>query len=170
MKTRKPQVTRQRHLCPDAFFSCLSYPCLIRVHPWPILLRVDAVEAVLFQAVPEDRHAVEHLAAALEELLAIEVGREVRLLQLLHDVAGVLSLDAVVPGEKRQAQVRNTRLLDLQQTVLDLLPEAGRRPVLDSEAGALGDHRVLAAVDALQFIAEVQRRRSAVPALTEVLV
>src|SRR5262245_58528405 len=129
-----------------------------------------AVETVLLQAVPENRHAVEHFAAAVEELLAVEPRIEVRFLQFLHDVAGVLALDSVVPGEERQAQVRDARLLDLQQAVLDFLPESRRRPVLDGEAGALGNHRVLATVDALQLVAEVQRRWPAVPAFAEVLV
>src|SRR5215212_8871030 len=82
---------------------------------------VDAIDAVLLQPVPEDGDAVEHLPAALEKLLAVEVGVKIRLLQLLHHVAGVLALDAVVPGEERQPQVRDARLLDLQQAVLDLL-------------------------------------------------
>src|SRR5262245_23820732 len=113
--------------------------------------RAHPVDAVLLQPIPEHGDAVEHVTAALEELLTVEIGVEVRLLQLLHHVASVLALDTVMPGEKRQPQVRYPRLLDLQQTVLDLLPEAGRRPVLDGEAGPLRNHRVLAAVDALKL-------------------
>ena len=67
-------------------------------------------------------------------------------------MAGVLPLDAVVPGEEGQTQARNARLLDLQQAVFQLLPEAGRGPVLDREAGPLGDARVLAAVEPLQLV------------------
>src|SRR5262245_65440217 len=83
-------------------------------------------------------------------------------------MTGVLALDAVVPGEERQAQVGDARLLDPEQAVLDLLPEAGRGPVLDREAGALGDHRVLAAVDALELVAEEQRAGPAVATLAQV--
>src|SRR5262249_39144165 len=97
---------------------CLFFR-VFRVFRGGPLSRVHAVEAVLLQAVPEDRHAVEHLAATLEELCPVKDRIEVRLFQFLHDVTGVLPLDAVVPGEKRQPQVRNPRLLDLQQPVLD---------------------------------------------------
>src|SRR5205823_2226689 len=110
---------------------------------------VDLADAVRLQPVPERGHGFQDLAAALEEPGPVEVGVEVDLLQLLHCVAGVLALDAVVPGEERQTQARNARLLDLQQAVFQLLPEAGRGPVLDREAGPLGNARVLAAVEPL---------------------
>src|SRR5207302_6830529 len=115
--------------------------------------------AILFEPIPEGRDGVEDLVAPLEELVAVEVGVEVDGFELLHGVPGVLRLDAVVPGEEGDAQVRVASLLDLHQAVLELLPESGRGPVLDGEAGPLGDLRILVAVEPLQLVAEVERRR-----------
>ena len=57
----------------------------------------------------------------------------------------------------------------MEQAVLELLPEAGGGPVLDGEAGPLGDLVVLAAVEALKLVAEVERVRPPVPALAQVV-
>ena len=84
----------------------------------------------------------------------------------------MLRLDAVVPGEEGQAELRMPAVLDREQAVLQLLPEAGGRPVLDGEAGALGKLRIIAAVGpaASSFRHELQERRgSAVTALAEVV-
>ena len=91
---------------------------------------------------------------------AVEVRLEVGLLQLVHGMAGVLRLDPIVPGEEGQLQLRMTARLDREQAVLQFLPEAGGRPVLDGKASALGKLRIVAAVGSLQFVAEVKRARA----------
>ena len=84
-------------------------------------------------------------------------------------MAGVLGLDAVVPGEEGDLEAGQPGRLDVQQAVLQLLPEAGRGPVLDGEARPLGDLVVLAAVEPLELVAEVERVGPAVPALAQVV-
>ena len=82
---------------------------------------------------------------------------------------GVLGLDAVVPGEEGHLEAGEPGRLDVEQAVLQLLPEAGGGPVLDGEAGPLGDPIVLAAVEPLELVAEVQRVGPPVPALAQVV-
>src|SRR4051812_39650717 len=60
------------------------------------------------------------------------------------------------------------RLLDVQQAVFEFLPKPGGGPVLDGEAGTLGDPAIVAAVEALQLVAEVQGGRPAVAAFAEI--
>src|SRR5262249_54901015 len=55
------------------------------------------------------------------------------------------------------------------QPVFELLPEAGRGPVLDGEAGTLGEPVVLAAVEPLQLITESKGVGTALPALAQVV-
>ena len=66
-------------------------------------------------------------------------GSKKTLFELFHRMAGVLGLDAVVPGEEGNLQAGETGRLDVQQAVFQVLPEAGRSPVLDGEAGPFGD-------------------------------
>ncbi len=106
---------------------------------------------------------------ALEESGLVEVRVEEDALELLHGVARVLGLDAVVPGEEGDLEAGEPGRLDVQQAVLQLLPEAGGGPVLDGEAGALGDPIVLVAVEALELVAEVQRVIPPVAALAQVV-
>src|SRR5947209_10386649 len=61
------------------------------------------------------------------------------------------------------------RLLDVQQTVFQLLPEAGRRPVFDGKAGALRNLSVLTAEEPLQLVTEMERVRPAVFPLAQVV-
>src|SRR5512135_2056953 len=128
---------------------------------------INALQPVLVQPVPEDGDRVEDLVAPPEELVAVEAGGEVDVFELVHRVPGVLRLDAVVPGEEGDPQVRVAPLLDLHQAVLQLLPEAGRGPVLDGEARPFGDLRILVAVEPDQFVAEVERRGPPVPPLAD---
>src|SRR3954451_24049237 len=104
-----------------------------------------------------------------EEPVAVEAGGEVDGLELLHGVAGVLGLDAVVPGEEGDAEVRVPLPLDRHEPVLEVLPEARRGPVLDGETRPLGVLRVLAAVEPPQLVAEVERRRATVLATADVV-
>ncbi len=62
---------------------------------------------------------------------------------------GVLRLDPVVPGEESHFQGGKPARLDVEQPIFQLLPEAGRRPVLDGKAGPFGDAVVFAAVEPL---------------------
>src|SRR5262245_14631492 len=94
----------------------------------------QTVDPVLLQAVPEGGDGVEDLAPPLEEPGTVEGGVEEDLLELLHGMAGVLRLDAVVPGEEGETELGVAALLDGHQAVLQLLPEAGGGPVLDGEA------------------------------------
>src|SRR5262249_27963475 len=130
---------------------------------------VNPVEPVALKAVPESGDRLEDLPAALEELCPVEVLAEIDVFQLVEDVLGVLALDAVVPGEKGQSQLRVAGMLDLHQAVFQLLPEPGRRPVLNGEARAFGDLTVRAAVEPVQFVAEVQRRRPSQVTLAQVV-
>src|SRR5262249_42758519 len=125
----------------------------------------NAVAPVIFQAVPEDRDGIEDFTRAPEEPGLVEIRIEEDLFELLHRVAGVLGFDAVVPGEKGDFQRRQPGRLDLEQAVLQLLPEARRGPVLDGEAGSFGDLAILIAIKPLQFIAEPEGIGTAVPAL-----
>jgi len=61
----------------------------------------------------------------------------------------------------RESRARGARL----EAHDELVPEAGVRPVLDGERGADRDVRVLRAVDLVELVAEVERRRGAVAAL-----
>ena len=65
---------------------------------------------------------------------------------------------------RRESRARGARL----EAHDELVPEAGVRPVLDGEGGADRDVRVLRAVDLVELVAEVERRRGAVAALAEV--
>ena len=120
-----------------------------------------AAPPVVFQAVPEDGDGVEDFVAALEEPRLVELGVEEDVFELFHRVAGVLGLDAVVPGEEGDLEAGQPGCLDVEQAVFQLLPEAGGGPVLDGEARPLGDLVVLAAVEALKLVAEVQGVRRA---------
>ena len=61
------------------------------------------------------------------------------------------------------------RRLDAEQAVLQLLPESGGGPVLDGEAGPLGELAVLAAVEPLELVAELERVGPAVLAFAHVV-
>ena len=61
--------------------------------------------------------------------------------QLVGGVGGVLVLDLVVPGPEGQRQVGALARLERLEPGDELLPEAGRRPVLDGVAGAFGGRR-----------------------------
>ena len=77
--------------------------------------------------------------APWKKRVSIELGFEEDVFELLHRVARVLGLDAVVPGEEGNFQPGQPGSLDLQQAVFQLLPETRRGPVLDGEAGPFGD-------------------------------
>ena len=127
------------------------------------------MQPVVFQAVPETGDGVEDLACALEEPRLVEPGIEEDLFELFHRMAGVLGLDAVVPGEEGDLEPGQTGRLDVQQAVFQLLPEAGGGPVLDGEAGPFGDLVVLAAVEPLKLVAELKGVRAAVAAFAQVV-
>src|SRR5262249_13734287 len=74
-----------------------------------------------------------------------------------------------MPREKGYLQSREPGRFQVEETILQLLPETGCRPILDGEAGPLGDAVILAAVEPLELIAEVERVRAAVPALAEIV-
>src|SRR5262249_55064356 len=59
--------------------------------------------------------------------------------------------------------------LDVQKPVFQLLPESRCRPVLNSEAGPLGDAVVLTTKQANELVTELQRSRSPLLALAEVV-
>jgi len=84
-------------------------------------------------------------------------------------MAGVLALDAVVPREESNFQTGQPGSLDLQEAVFQLLPEARGGPVLDGEAGPLGDLPVLVAVEPLKLVAEPEGVGTAVPALAQLI-
>ena len=109
------------------------------------------------EPVPERLHAVEHLGGAGEEPLLVEPRLRERLGQLVVGVGGVLVLDLVVPRPEGEGQLRALALLERLEPGDELLPEPGGRPVLDRVARALGDRRVLGAVDARA----ARRRRTA---------
>ena len=88
--------------------------------------------------------------------------------QLVVGVRGVLVLDLVVPGPEGQRQVGALAGLERLEARDELLPEPGGGPVLHRVARALGDRRILGAVDPQQLVAEVQRGQGAVAALAEV--
>ena len=135
----------------------------------PQATRASGCLLVLGEAVPEDLHAVEHGHARADERLLAEFGRVVAGLELLPHVRLVLVLDLVVPGEERERQIGHLARLDPLEAGNQLLPEAGRRPVLHCERRT---HRlvvVVAAVQPEQLVAEVQRARRAVPPLAEIV-
>ena len=98
-------------------------------------LALYATQPVVFQSVPEQRDGFENFISALEEQSGVELGGEEHLLELGHHMAGVLSLDAVVPGEKCDLQRGEPRGLDVQETVFQILPKASGGPVFDGKAG-----------------------------------
>ena len=75
-------------------------------------------------------------------------------------MAGVLGLDAVMPGEECDFEAGQPGCLDVQEAVFQLLPEAGRRPVLDGEARPFGDLVVFVAEEALSARRRTEASRS----------
>ena len=61
---------------------------------------------VVLQAVPEHGDGVEDFVRALEEPRLVEPRGEEDVFELFHGVAGVLGLDAVVPGEEGDFEAR----------------------------------------------------------------
>ena len=89
--------------------------------------------------------------------------------QLCHHVAGVLSLDAVVPGEECNFQRGEPRGLDVQETVFQILPETGGCPVFDGKTGTFGDLIVFGAKETLELVAETKDVGPSVSALAQVV-
>src|SRR5438128_12646913 len=100
-----------------------------------------AAAPILVEALPERLDAIEHLATGLDELVLLEVHREVLLLELRPGMRGVLVLHPVVPGEERDRHLRFLPFLEDLEALDQLLPEARGRPVLDRETGAQTDVR-----------------------------
>src|SRR5262249_36790149 len=123
---------------------------------------------IVLESVPEHGDGVEHLVRPLEESRLIELRREEHLFELVHCVLGMLGFPAVVPREESNLQVGKPGRLDVQQAILELLPEARRGPILDREARSLGDSIVFTAEESDQFVAELECRRRALLALPQV--
>src|SRR2546426_8454471 len=90
-------------------------------------------------------------------------------LQLGARMRGVLGLDTVVPREVGEGKTGKARALDDRETVLQLLPESRRGPVLDGEAGPRRDVGVLTAVEPAQLVAEDERRAGPVTPLPHLI-
>src|SRR5262249_21781993 len=128
-----------------------------------------SVKPVVFQAVPEHCDGIEDLVCPLEEPGFVEPRIEENPFELLHGVAGVLSLDAVVPGVRGNFPRGQPRCVDVKQPMFQLLPETGGGPVLDREARSLGDSIFFAAVKPLKLVAEPQGGATSVPALAQIV-
>ena len=94
--------------------------------------------------------------SALEKPRGIKFRREEDLFQLGHHVTGVLSLDAVVPCEKCDFERGEPRGLDVQETIFQILPETGGRPVFDGKTRTFGDLIVFGTKKALELVAETK--------------
>src|SRR5262245_60179566 len=135
-------------MCMHCLLSATGFArCLSSIlYPLSSLSKINSRQPILIQSIPEDGDGVEHLAAALEELVVGEFRIEENFFQLFHGVAGVLGLHPVVPGKESKPELGMPGLLDPQEAILEFLPETGRRPVLDGKARALGDLRIIAAI------------------------
>ena len=120
---------------------------------------------------PSQKHGdgVENFAGTLEEPLLVKPRREEDVFEFFHGVPGVLGFDPIVPCEEGDLECGQAGGLDLEQAILQLLPEAGGGPVFDGEARPFGDLVVLAANRALKLVAKRQDVGTPMPAFSQVV-
>ena len=84
------------------------------------------------EAAPEHEHGIQHEVRVSDEALFVDVVVRQELGELVLRVLGVIRLDARVPGEETDVEGLLMHSLDVAVPPLyELVPEAGRRPVLD---------------------------------------
>mmetsp|Transcript_34333 Transcript_34333/g.113624 ORF Transcript_34333/g.113624 Transcript_34333/m.113624 type:complete len:314 (+) Transcript_34333:35-976(+) len=135
--------------------------------------RVRAALAARLEALPEDGARVQHLVRRLPEADLVRDEPVLDgLLELVHGVRGVLRLERLVEAPEAHPKLLGPRRplsVQLLESLDELVPEAGVGPVLDRKGGTERGGQVLAAVNAIQRIAKVQRRLRPVAPLAQLV-
>src|SRR5690606_20479923 len=125
--------------------------------------------ALPIESAPEAEHAVEHLPRMRDEDVVVDIAAAQDVLDLVVRMLRVITFELRMPGEKADVErFESPSPPKVAPAVDELVPEAGRRPVLDGPRRRGRDRVVLVPVKADQLVAEVQRRRCAEAALAEV--
>src|SRR5262252_8194915 len=99
---------------------------------------------LLVEPAPKDGDAVEHLARASDERVLVDCLLRAKTFELLPRVVRMIRLEPRVPREETHVERAHVVTLTVASpTAHELVPEPGRRPVLDCPRGRRGDRVAL---------------------------
>src|SRR5882672_2255426 len=125
--------------------------------------------ALLVEPAPEDGDAVEHFAGMADERVLVDGLLRAERFELLPGVVCVVRLEPRVPREERQIEGAHAAALAVALPAShELVPETGRRPILDGPGSRRRDRVALVGVEAQQLAAEEERWVGRHAALAEI--